>query len=53
MTDYAQVEAGGVGAIRIVLLDQYGNAVLQPSLQLAGSLLMGPAPISALEGNLW
>ena len=48
-----QVEAGQVGAVRVMLLDTYGNPVLDPPLQLTGSYMTGPGLITAAQNDLW
>lgn len=48
-----QVTAGQVGSIGVVLLDIYGNALLTPPLELAGSYLMGPELVTTAANSLW
>ena len=48
-----QVTAGQVGSMGVVLHDTYGNAVLTPTLELAGSYLMGPGLVTAAANDLW
>ena len=42
-----------MGAFSVVLQDRWGNALLQPDLQLAGSCLSGPTQLTSQAQQLW